>query len=317
MPDRGLGPSEARPRNVELLIEYSGGGFAGWQVQPNRRTVAGEVERSIAEITREQIRIVAASRTDAGVNALGQVASFKTSSDLPTHRLRRGINALLPDDVSVLRVRDVAEDFHARFSARGKHYRYRILNRFPKSPLERDRAWHLPTPLDVAAMQETAGHFVGEHDFSALATSSQDDGTPPRGSVRRLRDVRVTHEPLPAGPEPSGRLVVIDVVGDSFLYKMVRTIVGTLALVGQGKLRPADVAAVLRARQRKQAGPTAPPQGLFLVRVFYSERELDSPFARSLEGSLHEDHDHRPRHSGPGQRQGVRGAKGREARAPQ
>lgn len=259
-------PSSTALRTIELLVEFDGTRFAGWQVQPSQRTVAGEVERAIAEITRQQVRIVAASRTDAGVHAYGQVASFQTASRLPVLRLQSGLNAFLPPDAVVRRVREVAPDFHARYSARGKHYRYRILNRPARSPLEATRAWHVPHALDLEAMQAGAASLEGEQDFRALVTQADAD----ESCVRRLRRVQVGLEPAVVEGE-LGKRLVIDVVGDAFLYKMVRTIVGTLMMVGEGKLAPSDVAGILASRERKNAGPTAPPQGLYLMRVFYGD----------------------------------------------
>jgi tRNA pseudouridine38-40 synthase len=307
-----LGEAETRTRNIELVLEYHGASFAGWQVQPHARTVMGELERAIAEIIQEQVRVVAASRTDAGVHALGQVSSFRTQSRVPTEKLWSGLNALLPDGVAVRRVREVDEAFHARFSARAKHYRYRILTRPTRSPIEASTSWHVPVPLDVERMQLAAAHLEGEQDFSALATAPRggDDSREGDTCVRRLHLVQVGREVAEAG---QAELVTIDVVGDGFLYKMVRTIVGTLVLVGKGKRDPGWVRSALRSKQRKQAGPTAPPQGLFLLRVFYEE---DVPnLGRYLEGVRREGDHHRSEHADPRQREGVRGAEGQEARA--
>lgn len=299
-------------RNLQLLVEYLGSGFAGWQIQPDRRTVAGEVQRALGEILREPAHLVAASRTDAGVHALGQVASFTTRSDMSERRVRRGANALLPPDVSVRAVREVPHDFHARFSARGKHYRYRIFCRPARSPLAADRAWHQPVPLDLEAMDAAARVLVGEHDFAALVT--RPDGE--RGTVRRLRAVRVRPGPVDTmQAAPAGATIDVDVVGDSFLYKMVRTLVGTLFEVGRGKRTVTEVAGLLRAGSRAQAGPTAPAHGLTLVRVFYDDHELAARAADLMEGTTHEHHGDGTRNERPGRAQGVRRAEGEQARA--
>ncbi|MBL4848690.1 MAG: tRNA pseudouridine(38-40) synthase TruA [Planctomycetes bacterium] len=276
-------PDNLEFRNVELLVEYKGEAFAGWQIQPNQRTVAGSLQQALQHITRHPVRLVAASRTDRGVHALGQVASFKTPAKIIPRRLRRGVNAILPPEVAVRQARDVPSDFHARFSAKGKHYRYRIFNRYARCPLEIDRAWHYPSPLDIDAMDEAAQYLVGRHDFASLETRTDVK----RGTIRRLRAVRVRRAPAiaehsTAGPPGVG--IEVDVIGDSFLYKMVRTIAGTLVLVGHGKLRPAAIEGILAGRIRTQAGPTAPPQGLTLLRVFYDEHELAAAADQQLEG---------------------------------
>jgi tRNA pseudouridine38-40 synthase len=304
--DPELGRTEPIHRNLELLIEYSGATFAGWQVQPNQRTAMGEIERAIARITQETVRVVAASRTDSGVHAYGQVCSFRTRSTLTTAKLWAGLNGVLPDEIGVRRVREVPDSFHARFSARGKHYRYQIFNRATRSPILAPTAWHVPEDLDLSAMQRAATFFEGEHDFSSLATKGP-GGDRDDSCVRRLHAVRVGQ---------SKNLLTVNVVGDAFLYKMVRTIVGTLVLVGQGKQPPEWVAAAIAAKRREDAGPTAPAHGLFLVRVFYEGDEFDrESVGRYLEGIELEHNDYRPRHAGPRQREGVRRAKSTEARA--
>ncbi len=311
MPETGASPSLPAAHHLELLIEYTGANFAGWQVQPDRRTPQGEIERALAELTGEQVRIVGASRTDAGVHALGQVASFAPPSAVEPRRLLRGLNALLPQDVAVLRVREVPATFHARFSARGKHYRYRILTGLPRRPLEEGRLWHHPAPLDLEAMRRAAGHLEGRQDFRALVSRPDGDGD----CVRHLHAVRVGVEPALL-PRDLPAVLAIDVVGDGFLYKMVRTIAGTLAHVGRGKLDPDALPEVLRRGERRGAGPTAPPEGLYLVRVFYSDEELrDALEGVRTEGVEHADHHHGPRRSGPGRGAPVRRGEGREARA--
>lgn len=291
-------------RTVELVVEYAGAGFAGWQVQPDCRTGQGELERALRELTGEAIRIVSASRTDAGVHALGQVCSFTTASTLEPVRLRRALNALLPDDLAVRSARDAAAGFHARFAAVGKRYRYRILARPQRSPHERGRAWHVPQPLDLEAMRAAARHLEGTHDFRSLVSRPDGDGD----CTRTLFAVRVA-------PEAHGSSVLaIDVVGDGFLYKMVRTIAGTLAWAGRGKLSPDAVPALLAAGERRRVGPTAPPEGLFLLRVFYSRDQLEASLGE-LEGVVGEDHGYRAGHRSPGRHAGLRATEGEEARA--
>lgn len=273
--DGGVRREAPASATFKLTLEYDGAAFFGWQVQPDRRTVQGEVERAIADITREPVRIQGASRTDAGVHALGQVASFSCRTRLAPPELKKALNAVLPPDVSVLGCEAVASGFHARFDATGKRYIYRILNRSEPSPLERDRSLHVREPLSVAAMDEGARHVLGEHDFSAFETEAtlrrrelEEKGRlTADASVRRITDVAVT-----ASPFSGGTMVVLEVSGTGFLYNMVRTLVGTLVQVGRGQRPASDVADIVASRQRARAGPTAPPRGLFLDRVFYEER---------------------------------------------
>ncbi len=312
MPELGHPPDAAPPpRHLELVIEYSGSDLAGWQVQPDRRTAQGEVERALSELLREPTRITGASRTDAGVHALGQVASVTIRRDLPLERLHLGLNALLPADVAVRRVREVPAELHARFSARGKHYRYRILAQPARSPLEADRAWHVTEPLDLDAMREAAAHLEGRRDFRALVSRPDGDGD----CVRTLHAVRVAPEPAALPGAPS--ILAIDVVGDGFLYKMVRTIAGTLTHVGRGKLAAGALPSVLHSAERRRAGPTAPAHGLFLVRVFYSDEELHGFLQGGgrMEGVEHADHGHGSGPHGPGRGARVRAAEGHEAGA--
>jgi tRNA pseudouridine38-40 synthase len=194
------------------------------------------------------------------VHALGQVASFRTAASIPCDGFRRGLNSLLPPSIAVVAAADAEPDFHARFSAAGKHYRYSVLTRSSRSPLERRRAWHHPRPLDLAAMREAAHHLVGERDFSALRAA----GCTARTAVRRLDQVAL-REPAP------GRLE-LDVLGNAFLRNMVRILVGTLVEVGEGRLTPAEVAEIMESRDRTRAGQTAPAHGLCLVEVLYARQ---------------------------------------------
>lgn len=324
MPTEDLRPADGPvpdERALRLTVEYSGTRFAGWQVQPEARTVQGELEKALAVVLREQVRLTGASRTDSGVHALGQVCSFTTRSTATLGRVQGGLNALLPDDVSVLDVAEVPLGWSARFDARGKRYRYRILDRRAPSPTEAASAWHVPTTLDAAAMQRAADLLVGTHDVVALASRSDlvDEG---RSTVRTIRSARVTRLPLsPWGSEAdadvgSRPIVAIDVEGDAFLYKMVRTIAGTLVQVGRGRRPPEDVTTILASRDRRLAGPAAPAHGLFLMRVFYDAPDVDHPNERSRsEGVSREGLGHRSPHAGPRHDQDVRDGEGREARA--
>ncbi|RME72482.1 MAG: tRNA pseudouridine(38-40) synthase TruA [Planctomycetota bacterium] len=248
-------PRDEAPRRLRLQIEYDGAAFHGWQRQPAVRTVQGELEKVLTRLLREPVHLVAASRTDAGVHARGQVASFETSSDWPVERLEGALWRHCPPDVTVLRVEPAPPGFHARFDARGKWYRYRILEGRAPAALERGRSWHVRSALDVEAMQRAADRIVGTHDFRGFAASSER-----RPGVRTLHRVRVHRRE---------RIVRIDVEGDGFLYNMVRTIAGSLVEVGRGRRSPDWIEQPLRTRDRRLAGPTAPACGLYLMRVDY------------------------------------------------
>lgn len=241
---------------LKLTIEYDGTGYAGWQRQPNQPTVQASVEEAIRRITQTHIPVTGAGRTDAGVHALGQVASFRTDKTMPTEEWVRALTALLPHDISVLSAEGVADNFHARYSARGKLYQYRILNRMERSALEHNRVWHILKPLDLAAMHEAASLLVGRHDFSSFQGSPTDNENP----ICELRRLEVRQE------RP---VIRIEAQADRFLKQMVRAIVGTLVEVGQGKRSAKSMKEILEAKDRRAAGMTAPAHGLYLVQVDY------------------------------------------------
>ncbi len=243
-------------RNIKLTIEYDGTGYCGWQVQPNLKTVQGVMEETIARITGEGVRLIASSRTDAGVHALGQVANFKTRSSLDACSLKRALNSLLPQDIRVKGVEEVDETFHARFGAKGKVYEYRILHGDLPSPFYRHFSWFVRGRLDVARMREAAMKLVGRHDFSSFCSAGSMYKTP----VREIYEIHVGRR---------GGLVVMQIEANAFLKQMVRNIVGTLVEVGKRKLTPSQFGDILEARDRRKAGVAAPPQGLFLVKVNY------------------------------------------------
>jgi tRNA pseudouridine38-40 synthase len=265
-------------RWLKLTIAYDGGAYAGWQVQPDKSTVQGTFEATWQRLTQESIRVTAAGRTDAGVHALGQVVGLATETRLSNDDLHRGLNALLPNDIAVVTIEDAREGFHATYDAVGKRYRYQIHNGRAPSVFDRYYAWHYPQPLDAAAMQEAGQALLGCHDFSSFesAGSERPDSIRTIHELYALRWLRldefmrkpattVWDKPLIT---PSD-IVTIEVSGDGFLYNMVRNIVGTLVEVGAGKRDLNWPAEVLAARDRRRGGQTAPPHGLFLVRVDY------------------------------------------------
>ena len=251
----------ARPeRNLALVLEYDGTDLVGWQRQANGPSVQEALETALAAMTREPVTVVGASRTDAGVHALGQVASFHTRSSIPVDGFRRGLNGALPPAIAVRAAREVPPAFHARRSSLGKHYRYRLLARPDRSPLRGRTSWHRPYPLDLDAMRAAAAALVGEHDFSAFRAAGCQARTP----TRQVTGLAV------ADPDPAG-IVRIDVRGNAFLRNMVRILAGTLVEVGEGRRTVPEVAAALQSRDRTRAGVTAPAHGLVLVEVFYPE----------------------------------------------
>jgi len=244
--------------NFRFTLEYDGAGFAGWQAQAGgERTVQDSFESAIEQVTGRRLRVAASGRTDAGVHALGQVVSAQIDTELPPVALQRALNQILPDDLAVVSAERAADDFHARRSAVGKLYSYRVWNDPTRSPLRASRTHWVPRELDVPAMSKAAEAFVGRHDFAALQAA----GSEVESSVRTLARVEIERE-------PSGELVFW-VEGDGFLRHMVRNLVGTLLEVGAGRRPIESIAELLASEDRRQAGPTAPARALTLVRVFY------------------------------------------------
>lgn len=247
--------------NIRMTLEYDGTGYAGWQQQDNAVAVQQRVEEAVAAVTGERAGVVASGRTDAGVHALGQVCHFHTGCAIPPERIALALNTHLPPDIRVTESRLVPEAFHARYDARGKHYRYTLFVRPIAPALERGRVWHIPIPLDAAAMARSAEHFLGEYDFSAF----MDAGSPVKSAVRTLARADVAAR---------GNYITIDFEGTGFLYRMVRIMAGTLVEVGQGKRDADSIPELLRDGDRGRAGITAPAHGLCLVRVYYDGDEL-------------------------------------------
>jgi tRNA pseudouridine38-40 synthase len=241
----------------KLTLEYDGGPFVGWQRQDNGPSVQAAVERAITAFCGETVTVFGAGRTDAGVHAAGQVAHADIVKEATADTVRDALNFhLKPDPIAVLAAEAAPADFHARFSATMRHYRYRILNRRAPPALDRGQVWHVGAPLDAAAMHDAAQMLVGKHDFTSFRAVACQADSP----VKTLDALSVT---------AAGEEIHLLARARSFLHHQVRNIAGTLKLVGEGRWRAGDVAAALAARDRSRAGPTAPPEGLCLIRVDY------------------------------------------------
>lgn len=247
----------------KLTLEYDGGPFVGWQRQDNGVTVQQRLEEAAATLCGCDTPVQGAGRTDSGVHALGQVAHIDIAKDLRADQVRDALNYhLRPDPISILDAEAAPEDFHARFSAIGRVYLYRILNRRPPPALDAGKVWHNQRPLDAEVMHEAAQFLVGNHDFTSFRSSECQADSP----VKTLDRVRVRQ---------AGEEIHVDVAARSFLHNQVRIIVGTLEMVGRGKWTARHVEKALKARSRSAAGPTAPPEGLYLVSVKYPDEEED------------------------------------------
>lgn len=243
-------------RKLKLVVEYDGTEFSGWQRQDGQRTVQGTLEDTVHQLLEERVEVRGAGRTDAGVHAAGQVASLSLRSRIPATGFLRGMNSLLPADVAIVDSADAPDTFDARFSARGKIYRYRIWNHFVRSPLHARTSWHCRRPLDLQRMRQAAAVLCGEHDFRGFRASDCDR----KNTVRVIRRFDLMKQ---------GALIEIDVEATAFLKNMVRILVGTLADVGRGKREIPDVLRALETGDRAAGGVTAPAAGLTLAHVIY------------------------------------------------
>lgn len=264
-------------RNIKLVLEYDGANYCGWQIQKSHKaaprmrsgqaksqsrpaiSIQESIEKVLSKILQEKIRLNASGRTDAGVHALAQVANFNTNSRIELKRLQRALNALLPDDISVIKAEDALPDFHSRFNAESKLYRYTILNRPYRSVFLKNRAYFYPYPLDLKLMQNESRVLLGKHDFSSFRAS----GSSAKDSIRTIKKLKITR---------AGDFIHIHIEAEGFLYNMVRNIVGTLIEIGRGKFAKGSLKKILQARNRRNAGPTVPACGLYLERVKYIKR---------------------------------------------
>lgn len=243
----------------KCIVAYDGTSFAGYQVQPNKRTVQGEIEKVLEKIHKgKHVPIFASGRTDAGVHAKGQVIHFDSPLSIPDRKWPVALNSLLPEEISVLHVEKVSTKFHARFSAIEKEYRYFVYTDDVRSPFYRNYAHYYPFPLNVERMREAALHLIGVHDFTSFCSAK----TEIEDKVRHLKEMEI---------KEVENQMIFRFVGNGFLYNMVRILVGTLLQVGKGELTPNDVREILLKKDRTVAGKTAPPQGLYLWKVSYED----------------------------------------------
>lgn len=242
-------------RNIKITIQYNGKNYCGWQKQPDSLGIQGNIEYAIKEITGEKVKINGSGRTDAGVHAIGQVANFKIDSKIPVNKIPDALNSKLPKDISVIDAEEVDEDFHARYSANGKIYRYLIYNSRYRNPILKDISYQVKYDLDFEKMKKEAESLLGTHDFCGFMGS----GSSVKDTIRTIRSVKI---------EKEGNLIIFEFEGNGFLYNMVRILSGTLIDIGRGKITE-SMEEIIKSKNRSNAGHTAPAHALFLKKVFY------------------------------------------------
>ena len=242
-------------RNIKITIQYNGKNYCGWQKQNNSPGIQGTIEKAIFDITREEVKITGSGRTDAGVHALGQVANFKTNSQIPVDRIPNALNAKLPKDISIVKAEEVDEDFHSRYSAKKKTYRYQVYNSLYRSPIYADISYPVKYDLDIDKMKKEAKSLIGTYDFKGFMSS----GSSVIDTVRTIYNIEVSK---------SEDLIIIEIEGNGFLYNMVRIIAGTLVDIGRGRIAE-KMSTIIESKSRSMAGHTAPAHGLFLKKVDY------------------------------------------------
>ncbi len=260
-------------RNIKLIIEYDGTNYNGWQKQnpkseirnPKLRTIQEEIEKAIEKITAKKPKLFGSGRTDSGVHAKAQVANFHTNTSLNLNKLKRGLNAVLPKDISIIKTEEANKDFHSRFNVKSKIYRYTILNRNSQSPFLKRYSLHLTYKLNLLLMEKEAKVLLGKHNFKSFAATGKIE----KSTTRIIKKITIkTHLHLRGAGMGLG-IITIDIEANGFLYNMVRNIVGTLIEIGRGKLFPGSMKQILNAKDRTKAGPTAKACGLCLIRVKY------------------------------------------------
>jgi len=243
-------------RNVKLIVEYDSTRFYGWQKQPNLITVQGELEKAIFKLIKEKVKLIGSGRTDKGVHARGQVVNFHTNATIHPSRYSFALNTKLPDDIFIRKSEEADVKFHSRYSATGKEYKYVIYNNELRSPILRNYSYHVEYGLDLQKMRRASEKFLGTHDFSAFMST----GSSIRDTVRTIHDINIIEK---------DKLIEISFLGNGFLYNMVRIMVGTLVEIGSNRRDIEDIPLIIKSKNRKKAGHTAPAQGLYLERVFY------------------------------------------------
>lgn len=241
---------------IKLIVEYDGTDYVGWQIQPNGMSIQERLEQALYRLTGSIHRVYSSGRTDSGVHARGMVCHVDTEKELPLTAWREGLNRFLPDDIAVREAEQVDDQFHARFSARGKRYRYTIFRNSVRSPLERKISWQVKKPLDLVKMQKAAESFIGQNDFAAFRTSGCSAGT----TIREIYSITFTE---------AGALLHIDVCGSGFLKNMIRMMVGTLVQIGRGKRSVGSIQELLDGAESVSSPLTAPAQGLCLMEVWF------------------------------------------------
>ena len=244
-------------RNIKIIIEYEGSNYFGWQKQPEGPTIQETIENALEKITGESIALLGSGRTDSGVHARGQVASFKTESHIKATEFQMGLNSTLPKDITILDAQEVDPDFHAQFSTRSKVYNYQILNRTHPSALLRKRSWYIPAPLDIDQMKKSAEYLIGEHDFKAFAQS----GTEVRTTLRTVLRAHIEQK--------DNNIIEFNIEATGFLKRMVRLITGTMVQVGKGRITPLDFSKILDSGEKTKFVYAAPAHGLYLQEVKY------------------------------------------------
>lgn len=251
-------------RNIKLTIEYDGTNYAGWQTQNSHKSIQETIEKALKKILREKVRIIGSGRTDAGVHALAQVANFRTRSRIPLLNLQKALNSNLPKDIAIVRTEEADSDFHSCFDAKSKIYRYCILNRPYPSALLRERVCFYHYLLDISLMRREARYLLGRHDFKSFCASGSDD----KDTIRTIKNIKI-RKVTPNSQLLIPNCIFIDIEANGFLYNMARNIVGTLVEIGRSKMPAQSMKKILKARDRKAAGPTMPAKGLCLVEVKY------------------------------------------------
>ncbi len=249
--------------NVKLIISYDGLNFCGFELQPGKRTIRGELEQALKKLFKQKISIISSSRTDSGVHALANVVSFQVETKIPVAKIKSALNSLLPKEIRIVKVETKPKSFHARYDAKKKTYEYLIYNGDEVPPQILGKVWHVRQKLDLKAMKQAAKYLVGKHDFSSFCASGSDD----KDKVRKLYQVSIKGKKTLINN--SSPVISLIFKGNGFLYKMVRNIVGTLVEVGLGKRKLEEIKQILKAKARKRAGRCAPGQGLCLLKVSY------------------------------------------------